>query len=65
MMMTIGPFIGAIATILATSAIAADMPLKASPPPQTPTSTWTGFYVGANAGYGWMDPAVSFARTTL
>jgi outer membrane immunogenic protein len=32
-------------------ALAADMPLKASPP--VPSWTWTGFYVGANAGYAW------------
>jgi outer membrane immunogenic protein len=42
-----------VATILcATSAIAADMPVKAPPAPAA-TFNWTGFYVGANAGYGW------------
>lgn len=30
-------------------AVAADMPLKAPPPP---AFSWTGFYVGANAGWG-------------
>jgi outer membrane immunogenic protein len=42
-----------------TAAYAADMPLKAPPPP-APTYSWTGFYVGGNAGYGWSDPTVAF-----
>jgi outer membrane immunogenic protein len=33
------------------SAGAADMPLTASPPPTV--FSWTGFYGGANVGYGW------------
>jgi ABC-type transport system substrate-binding protein len=33
-------------------AVAADMAVKA-PPPVVPIMTWTGFYVGANAGYNW------------
>ena len=35
-------------------AVAADMPVKA-PPVVVPYFSWTGFYVGANAGYGWLD----------
>lgn len=35
-------------------AVAADMPVKA-PPIVVPYFSWTGFYVGANAGYGWLD----------
>lgn len=34
-------------------AFAADMPLKAPPPPVAPVMTWTGFYVGLNAGGTW------------
>jgi outer membrane immunogenic protein len=34
-------------------AMAADMPVKAPPMMPEPVSTWTGFYVGGNAGYGW------------
>jgi outer membrane immunogenic protein len=33
-------------------AIAADMPLKAPPPP-VPVCVWCGFYIGGYAGYGW------------
>jgi outer membrane immunogenic protein len=34
------------------SAMAADLPMKAAPMMPAPVSTWTGFYVGGNAGYG-------------
>jgi len=37
---------------LGSPAFAADMPLKAPPPPAI-AYNWTGFYVGANAGYAW------------
>jgi outer membrane immunogenic protein len=30
-----------------------------------PAPTWTGFYIGANGGYGWKDPTVSFAPNDL
>jgi outer membrane immunogenic protein len=35
---------------------AADMPLKAPPLAPSPVYSWTGFYIGGNAGYGWGDP---------
>ncbi len=47
------------ASLVATGAVAADLPRKSAPvapivyKPATPIFTWTGFYMGANAGYGW------------
>ena len=36
------------------SAIAADLPVKAPPPP-VPVCIWCGFYAGLNAGYDWSN----------
>ncbi len=33
---------------------AADMPLKAPPPPLPPPFSWTGFYIGGNVGGAWV-----------
>jgi outer membrane immunogenic protein len=42
----------ALATLIGTPALAADMPLKAPPPP-APIFSWTGFYIGAHGGRDW------------
>jgi opacity protein-like surface antigen len=53
---SIALFIAAVSTTALTHvALAADLTVKAPPPspPPAPVYTWTGFYVGLNAGYGW------------
>jgi outer membrane immunogenic protein len=42
----------AIASILTSGAMAADLPVKA-PPMVAPVYNWTGFYIGVNGGYSW------------
>jgi outer membrane immunogenic protein len=49
----------AFITLLASPAIAADMPEKASlPPPAAPALSWTGVYFGLNAGWLGADNAM-------
>jgi outer membrane immunogenic protein len=48
--------IAALASTLATSALAADLPAKVytkAPPPIVAVYDWTGFYIGGNVGYSW------------
>jgi outer membrane immunogenic protein len=48
-------------TTLATSAIAADMRVKAPPaPPPAPVYTWTGCYLGINGGWAQAETRVTF-----
>jgi hypothetical protein len=48
------------AMVLPTFASAADMPLKA-PVALAPVSTWTGFYVGVNAGAALYESSVDYS----
>ncbi len=43
----------AIAALMVAPALAADMAVKAPAPMPPPAPSWTGFYIGANGGYGW------------
>jgi len=54
------PVVAAIASLLATNANAADLPVKA-PAKVTPVWNWTGFYVGVNGGYSWGRANTSIA----
>jgi outer membrane immunogenic protein len=54
--------IAAIA-LIGTPAFAADMPVKAPPPPPAPVYNWTGWYVGVNAGASFGNVKTDFNVT--
>src|ERR1700733_291282 len=64
-MMKIAIGIAAVAVLAGTPALAADMAVKAPPPVAAPAYSWTGFYVGANIGYGWGNRDVTYAPNDL
>ena len=45
----------ALALGIAAHAFAADLPMKAAPPPLAPVFSWTGFYIGGNIGGAWSN----------
>jgi outer membrane immunogenic protein len=53
--------LAAIAALIGAPALAADMAVKAPRPAPAPVHGWTGFYVGALAGYGWSANRSSFS----
>jgi outer membrane immunogenic protein len=55
---------GALPVLIASPAMAANLPVKAPPAPAPaaiPVPIWTGFYVGLNAGYAWGQNATTCA----
>lgn len=44
-----------LASGIANSAYAADLPVRQAPPVYVPVFTWAGFYIGLNAGVGWAN----------
>jgi outer membrane immunogenic protein len=57
--------LSALALVTAGAASAADLPVKARPAAMTPVPqfSWTGIYVGLNAGYGWGDTSGTLFST--
>lgn len=58
---------GATVLSFAVAARAADLPRQAPPPPPPalPVFTWTGFYAGVNAGYGFSTGSGGFTDPTF
>ncbi len=55
----------AVAGLIGTPALAADMAVKAPPPPPAPVYSWSGCYLGGNVGYGWAPTKWSDPTTDL
>jgi outer membrane immunogenic protein len=51
--------VAALATFVGTPALAADMALKAPPPPAS-VATWTGWYIGADVGGTWFNQSATW-----
>ena len=63
-MLRLGALVAFAAVLVASPVLAADMPAKPpvykAPLAAPPVHSWTGFYVGGNAGYGWGDRGATF-----
>ena len=60
--------IAAVTSLLATSALAADLPVRTytkAPVYVEPVYDWTGFYIGLNGGYSWGNASNTFTAGTL
>ncbi|HLH94313.1 MAG TPA: outer membrane beta-barrel protein [Xanthobacteraceae bacterium] len=53
----------ALPVFIVSPAMAANLPLKAPPVPPVAVSGWTGFYIGANAGYAFGQNSTSCSFT--
>lgn len=51
----------ALTVAVGSSALAADMAVKAPPLPIASSLNWAGYYAGLNLGLGWSDPSVDLA----
>lgn len=54
-------FLAALGSLIATPLLAADMAVKAPPPVASSAPSWTGFYIGLDAGYGWPNNAANIS----
>jgi outer membrane immunogenic protein len=51
----------AVAAVIATPVLAADMAVKAPPPAPAPVPSWSGFYGGIEFGGGWSNQGVTYS----
>jgi outer membrane immunogenic protein len=66
--MKVAVVVAAVATVFASSAFAADLPVKAPRAFAAPNYNWSGFYIGADVGGHWShdeDPASVTANTSF
>jgi len=54
-----------VLSVASSAALAADMAVKAPPPPLPVLFSWTGFYIGVNAGGHWGDDRITTTTDPL